>query len=139
MAEGRRRPGDPPPYYEAHVFVCCNRRPEGHRRGSCAAKGSEELRDYMKARAKELGLKGVRVNLAGCLDRCEFGPTVVIYPEGVWYRVRSREEVDAVLEAHLLRGERVPELMLTERDVVAKAPRPRGENAEAAAAVGGDG
>jgi len=124
MADGRRRQGDPPPYYEAHVFVCCNRRPEGHRRGSCAAKGSEGLRDYMKARAKELGLAGVRVNMAGCLDRCEFGPTVVIYPEGVWYRVRTREEADAVLEAHLLRGGRAPELMLTERDVVEKAPKP---------------
>jgi (2Fe-2S) ferredoxin len=134
MADGRRQAGDPPPYYEAHVFVCCNRRPDGHRRGSCAAKGSEGLRDYMKARAKELGLKGVRVNMAGCLDRCEFGPTMVIYPEGVWYRVRSREEVDAVLEAHLLRGERVPALVLTERDVVEKAPKPA-----VAAAAGGDG
>ena len=42
---------DPPPYFEAHVFVCCNRRPDGHKRGSCAASGSEALRDYMKARA----------------------------------------------------------------------------------------
>jgi (2Fe-2S) ferredoxin len=134
MSDGRRRAGDPPPYYEAHVFVCCNRRPEGHRRGSCAEKGSEALRDYMKARVKELGLKGVRVNMAGCLDRCEFGPTMVIYPEGVWYRVRTREDVDAVLEAHLVRGERVPELMLTERDVVEKTPKPA-----AASAAGGDG
>jgi (2Fe-2S) ferredoxin len=133
MVDGRRLPGDPPPYYEAHVFVCCNRRPDGHRRGSCAAKGSEGLRDYMKARAKELGLTGVRVNMAGCLDRCEFGPTMVIYPEGVWYRVRTREDVDAVLKAHLVRGERVPELMLTERDRVEKAPR------SVAVAAGGDG
>jgi (2Fe-2S) ferredoxin len=92
------------------------------------------LRDYMQARAKELGLKGVRVNMAGCLDRCEFGPTVVIYPEGVWYRVRTREEVDAVLEAHLVRGGRVPALMLGERDVVEKAPKP-----VVAAAAGGGG
>jgi (2Fe-2S) ferredoxin len=134
MSDGRRQAGDPPPYYEAHVFVCCNRRPDGHRRGSCAAKGSEALRDYMKARAKELGLKGVRVNMAGCLDRCEFGPTMVIYPEGVWYRVRTREDVDAVLEAHLVRGERVPELMLTERHVVEKTPKPA-----VASAAGGDG
>lgn len=134
MSGGRRQAGDPPPYYEAHVFVCCNRRPDGHRRGSCAAAGSEALRDYMKARAKELGLKGVRVNMAGCLDRCEFGPTMVIYPEGVWYRVRTREDVDTVLEAHLLRGGRVPALMLTERDVVDKAPKPA-----VATAAGGDG
>jgi (2Fe-2S) ferredoxin len=108
---------DPPPYYRAHVFVCCNRRPDGHRRGSCAAKGSEALRDYMKARAKELGLKGVRVNSAGCLDRCEFGPTVVIYPEGVWYSPKTREDVDAILAGHLVRGGRVRRLMLTEKDV----------------------
>lgn len=105
---------DPPPYFRAHVFVCCNRRPDGHRRGSCAAKGSEALRDYMKARAKELGLGDVRVNMAGCLDRCEFGPTLVIYPDGVWYGVKTREDIDAVLQAHLIEGGRVRHLMLTE-------------------------
>ncbi|PWS38560.1 ferredoxin [Falsiroseomonas bella] len=111
---------DPPPYFRAHVFVCCNRRPDGHRRGSCAARGSEELRDYMKARAKEIGLRGVRVNSAGCLDRCEFGPTMVVYPEGIWYSPRSREDVDEILQAHLIAGGRVPRLMLTERHVVEK-------------------
>jgi (2Fe-2S) ferredoxin len=109
---------DPPPYFRAHVFVCCNRRPDGHRRGSCAARGSEALRDYMKARAKELGLGGVRVNAAGCLDRCEFGPTMVIYPEGIWYSPRTKEDVDEILQAHLVAGGRVHRLMLTERDVV---------------------
>ena len=108
----RRRPNDPPMHYEAHVFVCCNRRPEGHERGSCAAKGSEALRNYMKVRAKELGLSRVRINLAGCLDRCELGPCVVIYPEGVWYSVRNRADVDAVLERHVRDGGRVPELFL---------------------------
>lgn len=114
---GRTRAGDPPPWFEAHVFVCCNRRPDGHRRGSCAAKGSEQLRDYMKARAKELGLAGVRINMAGCLDRCEFGPTMVVYPEGVWYKIKTKTDVDEVLEAHLVAGGRVPHLMLTEQDV----------------------
>jgi (2Fe-2S) ferredoxin len=116
--QGRRAlPDDPAPWFEAHVFVCCNRRPDGHRRGSCAAKGSEALRDYMKARAKELGLKGVRVNMAGCLDRCECGPTVVVYPEGVWYKIETNADVDEVLAAHLVAGGRVPRLMLTERHV----------------------
>ena len=109
---GTRLPTDPPPFYEAHVFVCCNRRPDGHSRGSCAAKGSEKLRDYMKARAKELGIKGLRVNSAGCLDRCELGPCVVIYPEGVWYRVDSTTDVDAVLQAHLVEGGRAEALLL---------------------------
>ncbi len=109
---GARLPDDPPPYFEAHLFVCTNRRPDGHARGSCAALGSERLRDYMKARAKELGIPGVRVNSAGCLDRCELGPCLVIYPEGVWYRVGSPADVDAVLEAHLVRGGRAAALML---------------------------
>ena len=104
--------GDAPPYYEAHLFVCCNRRPDGHPRGSCAARGSEHLRDYMKARAKALGLKRVRVNLAGCLDRCELGPCLVIYPEGVWYKIESTSDVDAVLEQHVRDGGRATDLLL---------------------------
>jgi (2Fe-2S) ferredoxin len=107
-----RRPDDPPLFFEAHLFVCCNRRPDGHPRGSCAAKGSEKLRDYMKARAKELGLGRVRVNMAGCLDRCELGPCMVIYPEGVWYRVNSTADVDAVLQRHVAGGERATDLLL---------------------------
>jgi (2Fe-2S) ferredoxin len=113
---------DPPPYFRAHVFVCRNRRPDGHRRGSCAARGSEDLRDYMKVRAKELGLRGIRVNQAGCLDRCEFGPALVIYPEGIWYSPKTRADVDEILEAHLVAGGRARRLMLTEQDV----PPPKG-------------
>ena len=100
------QPEDPPPFYDAHVFVCCNRRPDGHPRGSCAARGSEKLRDYMKVRAKEMGLKRVRVNMAGCLDRCELGPCVVIYPEGVWYKVETNADVDLILERHVRDGGR---------------------------------
>jgi (2Fe-2S) ferredoxin len=109
-----RRPEDPKLFYDAHVFVCCNRRPDEHPRGSCAAKGSERLRDYMKAGAKEMRLSRVRINAAGCLDRCEHGPCVVIYPEGVWYRVGSAADVDAILERHVAGGGRVSELMLPE-------------------------
>lgn len=109
---GTRRPDDPPLHFSVHCFVCCNRRPERHPRGSCAAAGSEKLRDYMKARVKELGIPNSRVNSAGCLDRCELGPCLVIYPEGIWYRIASREDVDRVLEAHLLGGGRADELML---------------------------
>jgi (2Fe-2S) ferredoxin len=108
---------DPPLYFQAHVFVCCNRRPDGHKRGSCAARVSESLRDYMKARAKELGLAGVWVNMAGCLDRCEFGPAMLIYPEGVWYEIETKFDIDEVLETHLRQKGRVARLILTERDV----------------------
>ncbi len=107
-----RQANDPPLFFDFHVFVCTNRRPDGHKRGSCAARGSEHLRDYMKARAKELGLSGVRINTAGCLDRCEQGPCVVVYPEGIWYRVDTPADVDAVLAAHLQGGGRAEALML---------------------------
>jgi len=116
----RKLPEDPKPYYEAHVFCCTNRRPVGHPRGCCADKGSEELRDYMKGRAKELGLKKVRINNSGCLDRCELGPTVVIYPEGVWYSVASKADVDEVLQTHLIEGGRVKRLMLRSEDRLPK-------------------
>ena len=105
-------PSDPPPYFDAHLFVCTNRRPDGHKRGSCAARGSERLRDYMKARAKELGIDNIRVNTAGCLDRCELGPCLVIYPEGVWYRIDSPADVDAVRQAHVVEGGRATALLL---------------------------
>ena len=107
---------DPAPYYSAHVFVCTNERPAGHPRGCCKAKDAEKLRNYMKVRAKELGLEGVRINNAGCLDRCELGPTLVIYPEGIWYKAESFADIDAILERHVKGGGRVPELMLRPED-----------------------
>jgi len=112
---GHALPDDPAPYFTTHVFVCGNRRPEGHARGCCASKGSEKIRDYMKTRVKELKITGVRVNQAGCLDRCELGPCAVLYPEGVWYRLDSFAAVDKVLAAHVQAGGRVAALMLPER------------------------
>ena len=104
---------DPAPlFFKVHLFLCTNRRGDGHPRGSCAAKGSESLRDYMKARVKELGLERIRVNSAGCLDRCELGPCLVIYPQGAWYRVETRDDVDRVLQRHLVDGAPDPASML---------------------------
>jgi (2Fe-2S) ferredoxin len=99
-------------FFRHHVFMCTNVRPEGHPRGCCSGKGSVKLRDYAKARAKELCLKGVRVNSAGCLDRCELGPTMVIYPEGIWYTYKSTADIDEILQTHLVEGRRVARLML---------------------------
>lgn len=121
---GERLATDPPLFFQAHVFVCCNRRPDGHARGSCAAGGSEALRDYTKARVKELGIASVRVNSAGCLDRCELGPCVVIYPEGVWYRVRTRADVDRMLDAHLSASGRAVDLMLPAPELAPIASSP---------------
>lgn len=74
------------------------------------------LRDYMKVRARKMGLEGVRINASGCLDRCELGPTMVIYPEGTWYRCRTRQDVDAVLTGHVRDGKRVEHLILRPED-----------------------
>jgi len=111
---------DPAPFYSCHVFCCTNVRPEGHPRGSCARKNAVELRNYMKDKAKQMGLKDVRINTAGCLDRCELGPTMVFYPDGVWYRYTSQADVDEILEAHVKAGGRVPRLMLKPEDGPAK-------------------
>lgn len=101
------------PYYKAHIFCCTNERPPGHARGCCKEKGAEKLRNYMKSRIKELGVDGARVNVAGCLDRCELGPVMVIYPEGTWYTYASTDDVDEIITRHLQNGERVERLLLT--------------------------
>lgn len=104
-------------YYRLHVFLCTNQRPEGHPRGCCHRRGSVGLRDYMKARAKELGLTdGIRIQQAGCLDRCELGPMMVVYPEGIWYAPRSREDIDAILTEHLQQGRCVERLRVRPTD-----------------------
>ena len=112
---------DPAQFYRAHVFCCTNERAPGHPRGCCMEKGAVELRDYMKKRAKALGLEGVRINNAGCLDRCELGPTMVIYPEGVWYSPKTTADIDRILEAHIRDGGRVGALMLRPGDDPPKA------------------
>ena len=99
-------------YYKAHAFCCTNERPPGHERGCCKEKGAEKLRNYMKARVKELEIEGVRVNVSGCLDRCELGPVMVIYPEGVWYTYSSPADVDEIIATHLQKGGRVERLRL---------------------------
>jgi len=101
------------PYYHHHVFFCINRRDDGKR--CCAECGSQEMRDYAKQRLKALGMNGkgrIRVNNAGCLDRCEEGPVMVIYPQGVWYTYVDKSDVDEIIERHLMRGEIVERLKI---------------------------
>ena len=105
-------PADLPLFYSRHIFCCTNVRPEGHPRGCCSAGGSEKLRAYMREKARALGIENIRVNASGCLDRCELGPNMVIYPEGVWYHYESTEDVDEILQKHLIEGGRVERLML---------------------------
>ncbi|GAB5388730.1 MAG: NAD(P)H-dependent oxidoreductase subunit E [Alphaproteobacteria bacterium] len=103
----------PDPYYDLHIFGCINERPEGHERGSCARQGALKLVNYLKARAKEKGVSGIRVNKSMCLDRCELGPVFVIYPEGIWYHANSTQDMDQILDQHIIGGQPVKRLMLT--------------------------
>ena len=98
-------------YYRHHVFFCCNQRDDG--RPCCNAKGASGLRDYAKRRVKELDLAGgVRINHAGCLDRCDEGPCVVVYPEAVWYTYVDRADIDEIIEEHLQNGRVVERLRI---------------------------
>ena len=102
-------------YYRHHLFFCTNRRPEGAERPSCGRCDSARIRAYAKARLKELGLNGAgiaRANTAGCLDRCEEGPCLVVYPEGIWYTFIDEEDVEEIIQSHLLEGRPVERLML---------------------------
>jgi (2Fe-2S) ferredoxin len=99
-------------FFKHHIFCCTNQREPGAPRECCANKNASELRDYMKNRVKELGLRKVRVNNSGCLDRCELGPCIVVYPEGVWYRCSTKEEVDLIITEHLQGGTPVASLRL---------------------------
>lgn len=101
-------------YYDKHVFFCCNQRPPGDR-PSCNNRGASAMRDYAKSRIKALGLAGegkIRVNQAGCLDRCEEGPCIVVYPEGVWYTYVDQHDIDEIIEEHLRNGRVVERLRI---------------------------
>ncbi|MGD2082577.1 MAG: (2Fe-2S) ferredoxin domain-containing protein [Chromatiales bacterium] len=103
------------PYYRHHVFFCTNLREDGSQ--SCDQCGARDARDYVKARVKELGIHGpgrVRINTAGCLDRCAEGPVIVVYPEGVWYTYIDREDLDEIIEEHLRHGRVVERLRLAD-------------------------
>jgi len=100
-------------HYRHHVFFCTNFRTDG--RASCQQCDAVAMRDYMKRRAKELGLTGpgkARINTAGCMDRCEQGPVMVVYPQGVWYTYVDRQDIDDIIEQHLISGRVVERLKL---------------------------
>ena len=101
------------PFFEKHVFICTNRRDPGNPKGSCAAKGSEQVRERFKKEIHERGLKArMRANAAGCLDQCEAGCTVVVYPEQVWYGHVNPDDVNEIVEEHLMNGRPVERLRL---------------------------
>jgi len=102
-----------PAPYQRHIFVCVNRRPEGHPKGCCAEKGSERVRELFKEEVEKRGLRSqVRANAAGCLDQCAFGVTVVVYPDGVWYARVQPEDVAEIVEQHIVGGRPVERLRM---------------------------
>ena len=104
------------PRFEKHIFVCENKREPENPRGCCALKGSLELKENFKKRLKELGLNStVRANSAGCLDACEFGPTVVVYPEQVWYGGVSINDVEEIVQSHIINNKPVERLMIRDK------------------------
>ena len=102
-------------FFQHHIFCCTNRREPGHTRGCCAEKNAEALRDYLKLKVKEAGIPATRVNQAGCLDRCELGPCIVIYPEGVWYAPKDKADMDEIIREHLQGGRIVERLKLPDQ------------------------
>lgn len=100
------------PYYDCHVFICVNRRDPG--RACCAASGAEDALAHAKARVREPELRShdVRVNASGCLGRCELGPTVVVYPQGIWYTYVDDSDIDEIIDSHVRLGVPVERLRL---------------------------
>lgn len=99
-------------YYRYHVFFCTNKRES---KACCQDHNAQALRDYAKDKVKALGLAGpggVRINSAGCLDRCGEGPVIVIYPQEIWYTYVDREDIDEIIEQHLQHGRVVERLKI---------------------------
>jgi len=100
-------------YYKHHIFFCLNDRANGE--ASCAQHGAQASFDHCKAKVKAAGLAGpggVRVNKAGCLDRCAGGPVAVVYPEGTWYTYLDSTDIDEIVDQHLGKGQVVQRLVL---------------------------
>lgn len=103
-------------YYQYHLFFCTNQRAPGEM--CCNNHDAQAMRDYCKQRVKAAGDKipgNVRVNTAGCLDRCDKGPVIVVYPQGVWYTYVDREDIDEIVESHLVGGKIVERLLIDDR------------------------
>lgn len=99
--------------FSHHLFFCLNQRSNGE--DCCDQHNAFTLFDYAKKRVKELGIAGpgkIRVNKAGCLDRCADGPVMVVYPQGVWYTMVDVDDVEEIIQSHLIAGRTVERLQL---------------------------
>jgi (2Fe-2S) ferredoxin len=100
-------------HFQYHVFFCLNQREDGA--SCCMDKGAGAAFDHMKARVKKLGLNGpdkVRINRAGCFDRCGEGPLLVVYPQAIWYTFVDNEDIDEIIDSHLINGNVVERLVI---------------------------
>lgn len=100
-------------YYQKHVFFCVNQRQAGE--ACCNDHNAQAMRDYAKDRIRAANLDGkgkIRINNAGCLDRCSEGPVIVIYPEDIWYTYVDHEDIDEIIEEHLINGRIVERLKI---------------------------
>jgi (2Fe-2S) ferredoxin len=99
---------------EKHIFICTNQRPEGNPRGCCNPSGDAQLHGLFKDKLKQRGIPGdkVRANKSGCLEQCEVGPTVVVYPDAVWYGGVTAEDVDEIIDSHIIGGRPVERLII---------------------------
>lgn len=102
--------------YDPHIFFCLeeNKAKPGHT--CCAEKGAMDLFGHMRAFAKQNGVTGIRVNRASCLERCEHGPVMVVYPEGLWYAVRTKEDVEEIVKSHIINGRPVERLIVPAKE-----------------------
>ena len=99
--------------FERHVFICEHQIADGHPRGCCASKGAKEVRAHLREALRSRGLNSViRANTSGCLDACEFGVSIVVYPDAVWYGGVTIDDVDEIVESHLIGGPPVERLRI---------------------------
>jgi len=100
-------------YFKHHVFFCTNQRAPGE--SCCNDFGASEVHTYAKRRIHDLGLSGagkIRMNKAGCMDRCAEGPVLVVYPDETWYRYVDKEDVEEIIQEHILNGRVVDRLKI---------------------------
>jgi len=110
-------------HFAKHIFICINERPPEDARGCCAAAEGHEVAGAFKKKLYERGLKRiVRPNKAGCLDQCAHGATVVVYPEGIWYGGVTVDDVDEIIDMHIIGGEPVKRLVLPESRLTGRDP-----------------
>ena len=100
--------------FEKHILICTNKRPDGNPRGCCNPSGEADLHRAFKEKLRERGIPGdkVRANKAGCMEQCEVGPTVVVYPDAVWYGGVTPADVDEIIDSHILGGRPVERLII---------------------------